>query len=74
MCVTCLGNNQYTHSNHTCSLAPLHNLNKIMHIDIKTQFQYGIHRHVCMHATDILISHNLCFVKIFQLRFSDDKF
>jgi hypothetical protein len=26
MCVTCLGNNQHTHSNHTWSSAPLHNL------------------------------------------------
>jgi hypothetical protein len=36
MCVTCLGNNQHTHNNHTCSLAPLHNLSKkyCTHINI----------------------------------------
>jgi hypothetical protein len=74
MCVTCLVNNQHTHNNHNYSSAPLHNLNKKIHTDINTQFQYGNHRHVCMHATDILISHNLCCIKILQLRFSDDRF
>jgi hypothetical protein len=59
MCVTCLENNQHTNSNHNCSSAPLHNLNKKIYTDINTQFQYGKHRHVCMHAKDILISHIL---------------
>jgi hypothetical protein len=74
MCVTCLENNQHTHNNHTCSLAPLHNLNKKYCTQINTKFQYGNHRHVCMHATYVLISYNLCCVKILEFEFSNDRF
>jgi hypothetical protein len=42
LCITCLGNNQHTHSNHTCSLAPLYNLNKKYCTQINTPYNPNI--------------------------------
>jgi hypothetical protein len=42
MCVTCLGNNQHTHINHTCSSAPLHNLNKKYYTHINRPYNRNI--------------------------------
>jgi hypothetical protein len=65
MCVTCLGNNQHTHSNHTCSSALLHNLNKKYYTHINTPFQYGNHNQTGQTIEKCLFN-NLDF-----LRYSD---
>jgi hypothetical protein len=57
MCVTCLGNNLHTHSNHRNGSAPLHNLYNHKNTSINILILNGNHRHVCMYANVNLISH-----------------
>jgi hypothetical protein len=57
MCVTCLGNNQHTHSSHRSCSVPIHNLYKHKNIGINTLVLNGNHRHVCMYENGKFISH-----------------